>query len=81
MTSGEDTIRSRPGPFAGEDDVTGNARAEKRGMVARQLDELNPPLVVVNFQGGHARTVSSGWEKGKKSADGATDYRTGPRVA
>src|SRR5271166_3236861 len=44
-------------------------------MVARQLDELNPPLAVVNFQGGHARTVSSGWEKGKKSADGATDYR------
>src|SRR5271157_271734 len=65
---------------AGEDDIAGDARAEKHGVVARQLDELNPPLAVVNFQGGHARTVSSGCEKGRRSADAAAGYRSESRL-
>ena len=63
--------------FAGEDDVASDARAEQYGMVARQLDELNPPLAVVNFQGGHARTVSSGCEEERQSADRAAVNSSG----
>ena len=47
-------------PFAGKDDIAGDAAAEDDRMVVRQLDEMNAPFSVMNFQGGHARTVSSG---------------------
>ena len=49
-------------PLAGKGNVAGCTRAEEEGMIARQLDELYASLIVVNFQGGHARVFGSGSE-------------------
>src|SRR5262249_33445538 len=42
------------------EDVAGWARAEEHGVIARQVDELNAALTVVDFQCGHAKKFSSG---------------------
>src|SRR5262245_41384710 len=49
----------RGDPLAFQDDVAGRARAKEHGMIARQVDELNAALSVVDFQSGHTKLFSS----------------------
>jgi hypothetical protein len=44
----------RPDPFTLQDDVARGTRPEEHWVIARQLDELNASLTVVDFQSSHA---------------------------
>ena len=58
---------NRRDPLAGEHDIASRARAEKTGMVLRQLDESNPALSIMNFDGSHAKGINSGTGRGSRN--------------
>src|SRR4051812_9902503 len=58
---------NRRDPVTGEHDIACRARAEKTGMVLRQLDELNPALPIMNFDGSHAKWINSGTDRGSRN--------------